>query len=89
LLFLLTLLTLLQQERKPDMKTPIETFSNWVRNGKDDGMEKNHLESVSKMFDIIVNSKGKFSIIEALQFHILVNAIVSRIHDRKRQTPLE
>ena len=65
MLFLLTLLTLLQQERKPDMKTPIETFSNWVRNGKDDGMEKNHLESVSKMFDIIVNSKGKFSIIDA------------------------
>ena len=65
MLFLLTLLTLLQQERKPDMKTPIETFSNWVRNGKDDGMEKNHFESVSKMFDIIVNSKGKFSIIDA------------------------
>ncbi len=65
MLFLLTLLTLLQQERKPDMKTPIETFSNWVRNGKDDGMEKNHFEPVSKMFDIIVNSKGKFSIIDA------------------------
>ena len=28
-------------------------------------MEKNHFESVSKMFDIIVNSKGKFSIIDA------------------------
>ena len=63
MLFLLTLLTLLQQERKPDMKTPIETFSNWVKNGKDEGMEKNHFESVSKMFDIIVNSKENFRLL--------------------------
>ena len=65
MLFSLTLLTLLQRERMSDMKTPIETFSNWVRKGKDDGMEKNHFESVSKMFDLIINSKRKFSIIDA------------------------
>ena len=27
-------------------KHPIEVFSDWVTSGKDDGMEKNHLESV-------------------------------------------
>lgn len=65
MLFLPTLLTLLQQEKDTDMKSPVETFSNWVRNGKDDGMEKNHFESVSKMFKLIINSKEKFSLIDA------------------------
>ena len=65
MLFLPTLLTLLQQEKDTDMKSPVETFSNWVRNGKDDGMEKNHFESVSKMFKLIINSKDKFSLIDA------------------------
>ena len=34
------------------MKSPIETFSEWVKNGKDDGMEKNHYEPVSKIIEL-------------------------------------
>ena len=31
------------------MNTPIDVFSNWVLNGKDEGMEKNHSASVENM----------------------------------------
>ena len=47
------------------MKSPIETFSNWVENGKDDGMEKNHFKPVSKMLDLITETQDVFSIIDA------------------------
>ena len=47
------------------MKSPIETFSNWVENGKDDGMEKNHFKPVSKMLDLITETQDDFSIIDA------------------------
>ena len=47
------------------MKSPIETFSNWVESGKDDGMEKNHFKPVSKMLDLITETQDIFSIIDA------------------------
>ena len=45
------------------MKSPIETFSEWVKNGKDDGMEKNHYEPVSKIIELINSTDKKFNII--------------------------
>ena len=47
------------------MKSPIETFSYWVENGKDDGMEKNHFKPVSKMLNLITENQDVFSIIDA------------------------
>ena len=35
------------------MKSPIETFTNWVKTGKDEGMEKNHKEPVKKIIELI------------------------------------
>ena len=32
-------------------KSPIEIFSEWVDNGKDDGMELNHCDSVNAMLN--------------------------------------
>ena len=46
-------------------KSPIETFTNWVKIGKDEGMEKNHKEPVKKIIELILLSKKKFSIIDA------------------------
>ena len=47
------------------MKSPIEIFSNWVKNGKDEGMEKNHFDPVCKMLNLITKSQRDFSIIDA------------------------
>ena len=47
------------------MKSPIETFSEWVKNGKDDGMEKNHYEPVSKIIELINSTENNFNIIDA------------------------
>ena len=47
------------------MKSPIETFSEWVKNGKDDGMEKNHYGSVSKIIELVNSADKKFNIIDA------------------------
>ena len=46
-------------------KHPIEIFSDWVASGKDDGMEKNHLESVTKMLDFSLKDFKNFSFIDA------------------------
>ena len=46
-------------------KNPIEIFSEWVINGKDDGMEKNHLESVKNMLDFVLKDLKNFSFIDA------------------------
>ena len=37
------------------MSKAIKTFNEWAYVGKDLGMEKNHLPSVSKMLDLIPN----------------------------------
>ena len=47
------------------MKSPIETFTDWVKSGKDEGMEKNHKEPVKKMIELILLSNKQFSIIDA------------------------
>ena len=35
-------------------KSPIEIFSDWVDNGKDDGMEINHSSAVSIMLNKVL-----------------------------------
>ena len=32
-------------------KSPVDVFDNWVKIGKDDGLEKNHASAVSKMVE--------------------------------------
>ena len=46
-------------------KTPIETFSDWVDNGKADGMEKNHFESVKNMLDYALKEREDFTFLDA------------------------
>jgi trans-aconitate methyltransferase len=46
-------------------KHPIEIFSEWVINGKDDGMEKNHLESVKNMLEFVLYDQKEFTFIDA------------------------
>ena len=47
-------------------KKATEIFSQWVLNGKDEGMEKNHSNAVNVMLDELVGSQtSPFSIIDA------------------------
>ena len=46
-------------------KSPIEIFSDWVDLGKDDGMEKNHFESVNAMLNKILKNLDDFTFIDA------------------------
>ena len=46
-------------------KTPIDVFDNWVKIGKDDGLEKNHASAVSKMVEYSTSALEKFSFIDA------------------------
>lgn len=46
-------------------KHPIEIFSDWVTSGKDDGMEINHLESVTDMLDYSLKDLENFNFIDA------------------------
>ena len=47
-------------------KKATEIFSQWVLNGKDEGMEKNHSSAVNVMLDELVGSQtSPFSIIDA------------------------
>ena len=46
-------------------KHPIKVFSEWVNNGKDDGMEKNHLESVKNMLEFALKDLEDFTFIDA------------------------
>ena len=45
-------------------KSPIEIFSQWVEQGKDDGMEKNHISSVKKMLDFSLKGLDDFTFID-------------------------
>ena len=47
------------------MDTPINVFSNWVRSGKDEGMEKNHSSSVKNMIEFATKKLNKYSFIDA------------------------
>ena len=42
-------------------KSPIEIFSEWVDNGKDDGMEVNHSSAVSIMLNKVLNISNDYS----------------------------
>ena len=33
------------------MNTPIDVFSEWAKNGKDEGMERHHYQSVMNMIN--------------------------------------
>ena len=46
-------------------KSPIDVFDNWVKIGKDDGLEKNHASAVAKMVEFSTSSLEKFSFIDA------------------------
>ena len=46
-------------------KSPINIFSQWVEEGKDDGMEKNHEESVENMVSFATKDLTNFSFIDA------------------------
>ena len=63
LLFQLFLITI----KKPnERKKATEIFSQWVLDGKDEGMEKNHSDAVNVMLDEIIGSQtDPFSIIDA------------------------
>jgi len=43
-------------------KSPIEIFSDWVDNGKDDGMEINHSSAVSVMLNKVLNMTNDYSL---------------------------
>ena len=47
------------------MDTPINVFSNWVRSGKDEGMEKNHSSSVENMLEFATKELNNYSFIDA------------------------
>jgi len=46
-------------------KTPVDVFDNWVKIGKDDGLEKNHASAVAKMVEYSTGSLEQFSFIDA------------------------
>ena len=46
-------------------KPPIDVFDNWVKIGKDDGLEKNHASAVAKMVEYSTGSLEQFSFIDA------------------------
>jgi len=47
------------------LDTPINVFSNWVRSGKDEGMEKNHSSSVENMLEFATKELNNYSFIDA------------------------
>lgn len=64
--FILFNLRGLHEKKSLSMKKhPIEIFSEWVINGNDDGMEKNHQESVNNMLEYILKDLPQFSFIDA------------------------
>jgi len=47
------------------LDTPINVFTNWVRSGKDEGMERNHSSSVNNMMDFATKEVNNYSFIDA------------------------
>ena len=47
------------------MDTPINVFSDWAQNGKDEGMERHHNESVMNMIDFACSGLSEYSFIDA------------------------
>ena len=46
-------------------KAPVDVFSDWVHQGKDDGMERNHLPAVEAMLGHATQDLPQFSFIDA------------------------
>lgn len=46
-------------------RSPIDVFDDWVKIGKDDGLEKNHASAVGKMVEYSTSSLEQFSFIDA------------------------
>ena len=46
-------------------KSPVDVFDNWVKIGKDDGLEKNHASAMAKMVEYSTGSLEQFSFIDA------------------------
>ena len=46
-------------------RSPVDVFDNWVKIGKDDGLEKNHASAVTKMVEYSTSSLEQFSFIDA------------------------
>lgn len=47
------------------MRTPIDVFSEWAQNGKDEGMERHHYQSVMNMINYASSKLSKYSFIDA------------------------
>ena len=47
------------------MDTPINVFSDWAQNGKDEGMERHHNKSVMNMIDFACSGLPEYSFIDA------------------------
>ena len=47
------------------MDTPINVFSDWAQNGKDEGMERHHNKSVMNMIDYACSRLPEYSFIDA------------------------
>ena len=47
------------------MNTPIDVFSEWAKNGKDEGMERHHYQSVMNMINFASSKLSKYSFIDA------------------------
>lgn len=47
------------------MNTPIDVFSEWAQNGKDEGMERHHYQSVMNMINYASSKLSKYSFIDA------------------------
>ena len=47
------------------MDTPINVFSEWAQNGKDEGMEKHHRDSVMNMLDFACTGLSDYFLIDA------------------------
>ena len=47
------------------MRTPIDVFSEWAQNGKDEGMERHHYQSVMNMINFASSKLSKYSFIDA------------------------
>ena len=58
-------------------KSPIEIFSEWVDNGKDDGMELNHCDSVNAMLNQVLNNANNYSFIDWSAFIFCLVCVIS------------
>ena len=62
------------------MDTPINVFSNWVRSGKDEGMEKNHSSSVENMLEFATKELNNYSFID-ISYNLSLASYEDRLYD--------